>query len=339
MVKNGSTRKHPRSDDDLAEHENGYGDHSTTSEVAVSVPAILLEEANGNTCELPAPTHPDFHINPPPVGRPIRIYCDGIYDLFHFGHAKALEQAKKAFPSVYLLVGVCNDQLTHSKKGRTVLTDEERYESLRHSFLDEHQIDYVAHDDLPYQSGDQEDVYAFVKKLGKFLPTQRTEGVSTSDLITRIVRDYDAYLRRNLQRGMTAKELNISFLKEQELNVKRSVDEMRESIRRNWLGTREELLSEIDLLKNGVKHTLRVWDERSTEFVKGFINKFGTDGVMQKILRLRMTPSQSPVDTDEDDLSDPPSNKKRRTESAPVSPRDMKMRQPRKHATLTTNTE
>lgn len=33
-----------------------------------------------------------------------------------------------------------------------------------------------------------DDVYGFVKKLGRFKETQRTEGVSTSDLILRIIK-------------------------------------------------------------------------------------------------------------------------------------------------------
>ncbi|KAJ3616072.1 hypothetical protein Zmor_012081 [Zophobas morio] len=160
----------------------------------------------------------------------VRVYSDGIFDCFHFGHARALQQAKNTFSNCYLIVGVCGDELTHKIKGDTVMNEKERFEAVRHcryvdevleyapwvitsEFLEDHDIDYVAHDDLPYGSEEATDIYGHLKSAGKFIATQRTEGISTSDIICRVVRNYDVYIRRNLARGFTRKDLNVSFVR------------------------------------------------------------------------------------------------------------------------------
>lgn len=50
----------------------------------------------------------------------------GVYDIFHFGHALQLRQAKLAFPSVYLLAGVNSDEQVREHKAPTVMSHAER---------------------------------------------------------------------------------------------------------------------------------------------------------------------------------------------------------------------
>ncbi|CAN7995919.1 unnamed protein product [Ixodes pacificus] len=216
--------------------------------------------------------------------RPVRVYADGIYDLFHQGHARQLMQAKSAFPNVYLIVGVNSDELTHAMKGKTVMTDSERYEAVRHcryvdevvrdapwvldnAFLEEHKIDFVAHDEIPYTMGDEEDVYKLIKERGMFLATQRTDGISTSDLVARIVKDYDVYVRRNLARGYSARDMNVSFLNEKKFLLQNKMDELKDKSKQlveNFEGKRHEFIQK--------------WEDRSREFICNFLELFGREG-------------------------------------------------------------
>lgn len=175
---------------------------------------------------------------------------------------RQLEQAKTAFPNTHLIVGVTGDKATHQRKGLTVLSGTQRAETVRHcrwvdeviedcpwivdtEFLNQHKIDYVAHDDIPYGAAEGDDIYAAIKKEGKFLVTQRTEGVSTTGIITTIVRDYEQYVGRQLKRGTSRQELNVSWLKKNEIDLKRHVAELRDSIRTNWSTTGQELSREL----------------------------------------------------------------------------------------------
>ena len=56
-------------------------------------------------------------------------------------------------------------------------------------FLEEINIDYVCHDEIPYTTIECDDAYGICKKLGKFKATKRTTGVSTTDVIGKILRE------------------------------------------------------------------------------------------------------------------------------------------------------
>ncbi|XP_043275045.1 choline-phosphate cytidylyltransferase B-like [Venturia canescens] len=223
------------------------------------------------------------------VPRKVRVYADGIYDLFHQGHARQLRQAKNIFPNVYLIAGVCNDELTHRKKGRTVLNDEERYDAVRHcryvdevvrdapwelddEFIEKHKIDFVAHDDIPYINDEGVDVYAWIKDRGMFVVTQRTEGVSTSDIVARIVKDYDMYVRRNLARGYSAKELNVSFLNEKKFRLQNKFDDLKDKGKRVMENIGERRM---DMISK--------WEEKSRDFIDAFLLLFGREGRLSTI--------------------------------------------------------
>eukprot|EP00850_Spirogloea_muscicola_P003549 SM000014S00337 [mRNA] locus=s14:737453:739096:- [translate_table: standard] len=209
--------------------------------------------------------------------------------------------AAARFPSTYLLVGCCNDELTHKYKGKTVLTEAERYESLRHcrwvdevvpdapwvideAFLARHRIDYVTHDALPPSlllvprparyadaSGSSNDVYAYVKKVGKFRETQRTEGVSTSDLIVHILRGYNEYVMRNLARGYTRKDLGVSYVKAQQLQLNLGIRKLQERVEQN----RQSLGRNLNTVAERVGMNFQTdWVENADRWVTGFLELF-----------------------------------------------------------------
>lgn len=139
----------------------------------------------------------------------VRIYVDGVFDLFHYGHARLFQQVKEWASDVHLIVGVNKDEDVRKYKGQTILSQKERIESIKHckwvdeilgdvpwvideAFLSKHNIDYVAHDGDVYPSEGVEDIYGIPKSLGKFIATTRTKNISTTEIIERVLRlDYD----------------------------------------------------------------------------------------------------------------------------------------------------
>lgn len=137
---------------------------------------------------------------------PIRVYMDGCFDMMHYGHCNALRQARALGDQ--LVVGVVSDDEITANKGPPVTPLDERMimvsavkwvdevipdapyaitEEFMKKLFDEYNIDYIIHGDDPCILPDGSDAYALAKKAGRYKQIKRTEGVSSTDIVGRML--------------------------------------------------------------------------------------------------------------------------------------------------------
>ncbi|XP_044737621.1 ethanolamine-phosphate cytidylyltransferase [Chrysoperla carnea] len=132
----------------------------------------------------------------------VNVWCDGCYDMVHFGHANSLRQAKALGDR--LIVGVHTDEEIAKHKGPPVFTEEERYKMVRGikwvdevvegapyvttlETLDKYNCQFCVHGDDITVTADGVDTYHLVKAAGRYKEVKRTQGVSTTDLVGRML--------------------------------------------------------------------------------------------------------------------------------------------------------
>ncbi|KAH0544706.1 hypothetical protein FGG08_001211 [Glutinoglossum americanum] len=157
---------------------------------------------DSDASEIPAPSQ--WPVDPQgdvPVSKD-RIWVDGCFDFSHHGHAGAMLQARRLGKE--LLVGVHSDEEIMENKGPTVMTLEERISAVDACrwatlsvpyapyvtslpWISHYGCYYVVHgDDITSDSSGQ-DCYRHVKAAGRFLVVKRTPGISTTDLVGRML--------------------------------------------------------------------------------------------------------------------------------------------------------
>jgi ethanolamine-phosphate cytidylyltransferase len=131
-----------------------------------------------------------------------RIWIDGCFDFFHHGHANAILQARSYGDELY--IGVHSDEEILKNKGPTVMTLKERAAEIEANkwttkvilnapyvtqpeWMDRYGCKYVIHGDDITTDADGNDCYGIVREQGRLKLVKRTEGVSTTDLINRLL--------------------------------------------------------------------------------------------------------------------------------------------------------
>lgn len=135
----------------------------------------------------------------------MRIYIDGIFDLFHYGHLESFRKCKEIDNKVYLIVGVIGDKVAENYKRLPIINENHRYaiidsisyvdEIVKNSpliinkeFMEKHQIDLVVHGFLNKKDANKQDnFFKYPKSVNKFKEIEYCKETSTTEIINKIL--------------------------------------------------------------------------------------------------------------------------------------------------------
>jgi len=143
-----------------------------------------------------------------------RMWVDGCFDFFHHGHAGAIFQARQQCSELY--AGVHSDEAILANKGPTVMNLDERVaatdacrwvtKSIPYApyvtslpFISHYGCRYVVHGDDITSDSDGNDCYRFVKEAGRFKVVKRSPGISTTDLVGRMLLCTKSHFIKNME--------------------------------------------------------------------------------------------------------------------------------------------
>ncbi|KAH7145619.1 hypothetical protein B0J13DRAFT_553738 [Dactylonectria estremocensis] len=150
-----------------------------------------------------------------------RIWVDGCFDFFHHGHAGAIVQARQLGTELY--AGVHSDEEILANKGPTVMTLEERLAATNACrwvtrsigsapyvtylpYISHYGCKYVVHGDDITSDSDGNDCYRFVKEAGRFKVVKRSPGISTTDLVGRMLLCTKTHFIKSLEKKLAGDE-------------------------------------------------------------------------------------------------------------------------------------
>lgn len=134
--------------------------------------------------------------------RKIRVWADGCFDLTHWGHLRVFMQGKQE--GDVCLIGIHSDEDITRHKGPTLTPEKERYFCARAcrwvdqvveaapyvttlDTLEKYDCDFCVHGADITTDENGIDTYQAVKDAGKYREIERTDGVSTSEVINRML--------------------------------------------------------------------------------------------------------------------------------------------------------